>query len=479
MDTDGAASHSAGLSAGGRLKAGNRSSARRQTQFRLAALSASVLFAFAQTAQANPTGANVVNGQASFATTGNTLTVTNTPGTIINWQGFSIGSNEITRFAQQSASSAVLNRVISNDPSNIMGTLQSNGRVFLINPNGILFGAGAVVDVAGLVASTLNLSDADFLAGNSHYTQVPGAANISNAGSITARGDGREGGQIYLIAPNVENTGVITAPNGEILLAAGYSVDLVSTDEPNLRVNITAPAGDATNIGRLIASSGSLGLFGTVVSNGGIVSADSAVMQGGKIVFKASQLARAGGKVSATGTTGGNIEVLGNEVQVAAGASLDASGASGGGTVLVGGDAHGANPSVMNAKSTYVDAAATIKADAVQNGNGGKVVVWADNATQFSGNISARGGTVSGNGGWVEVSGKQWLGYAGLVDTTAPYGLTGTLLLDPTDITISVSSQHGYDARLMELRLPILMSTTTPSNLNVTTLHNTVRVCPT
>ncbi len=74
-----------------------------------------------------------MNGSAGFATSGNTLTVTNTPGTIINWQGFSIGSNEVTRFAQQSASSAVLNRVVGNDPSNILGTLQSNGRVFLIN----------------------------------------------------------------------------------------------------------------------------------------------------------------------------------------------------------------------------------------------------------------------------------------------------------------------------------------------------------
>jgi filamentous hemagglutinin family protein len=346
----------------------------KQSQHCLKPVYAAVLLAFAvQTAQANPVGGNVVNGQANFSTTGNTLTVTNTPGTIINWQGFSINTNETTRFAQQSASSAVLNRVVGSDPSSILGTLQSNGRVFLINPNGILFGAGAVVDVAGLVASTLNLSNADFLAGNSHYTQVPGAANISNAGSITAQGDGQQGGQIFLIAPNVENTGVITAPNGEILLAAGYSVDLVNTNNPNLRVSITAPAGDATNVGQLIASSGSLGLFGTVVRNSGVVNADSATMQGGKIVFKASQLAEVGGTVSATGTTGGTVQVLGNQVAVLG--NIDASGTNGGGTVLIGGDAHGANPDVPNAQFTYIDSNAIIKADATQNGNGGKVVV--------------------------------------------------------------------------------------------------------
>src|SRR5574340_173279 len=195
---------------------------------------AAVLLAFSvNSVQANPIDPTVVSGQASFATTGSTLTVTNTPGAIIHWQGFSIGATEITRFAQQSASSAVLNRVVSNNPSSILGTLQSNGRVFLINPNGIVFGAGSTVDVAGLVSSTLNLSNADFLAGRYSFTEVPGAQNISNAGNVAAH----DGGQIYLIAPDVENTGVITAPNGEILLAAGHSVDLVNTNSPNLIVN--------------------------------------------------------------------------------------------------------------------------------------------------------------------------------------------------------------------------------------------------
>jgi filamentous hemagglutinin family protein len=440
----------------------------KQSQHRLKPGYAAVLLAFAvQTAQANPIGGSVVNGQANFSTTGNTLTVTNTPGTIINWQGFSINTNETTRFAQQSASSAVLNRVVGSDPSSILGTLQSNGRVFLINPNGILFGAGAVVDVAGLVASTLNLSDADFLAGNSHFTAVPGAGNISNAGNITAHGDGQSGGQIFLIAPNVENTGVITAPNGEILLAAGYSVDLANTNNPNLRVNITAPAGDATNVGKLIASSGSLGLFGTVVRNSGTVNADSATMQGGKIVFKASQLAEVGGTVSATGTTGGTVQVLGNQVAVLG--NIDASGTNGGGTVLIGGDAHGANPDVQNAQYTYVDGNAIIKADASQTGNGGKVVVWADKVTQFNGYISAKGGAQSGNGGWVETSGKQTLGFAGLVDTTAAHGMTGSLLLDPTDITIGVAANTG--TMLWNGTTTFLDTAATPSNLNVTTLQ--------
>jgi filamentous hemagglutinin family protein len=283
-----------------------KSANKRKSQPKLKPVYAAVLLAFAIESAANPMDATVVAGQASFATTGNTLTVVNTPGTIINWQSFSIGSAEITNFVQQSASSAVLNRVIGNDPSNILGTLQSNGRVFLINPHGIAFGAGSVVDVAGLVASTLNISDADFQAGRYNFTEVPGAQNISNAGNITAQ----DSGQIYLIAPNVENSGVITAPNGEIYLAAGSSVELVNSNDPNLRVSITAPAGDATNVGQLIASSGSLGLFGTVVKNSGTINADSATMQGGRIVFRASERVEAGGTISARGAGGGEIHVL-------------------------------------------------------------------------------------------------------------------------------------------------------------------------
>src|ERR1039457_5022432 len=447
-----------------------------QPQFRLKPVYAAVLLAVVvQTAQANPIGGTVAAGQASFATTGNTLNVTNTPGTIINWQGFSIGANEITHFAQHSASSAVLNRVVSSNPSSILGTLQSNGRVFLINPGGIVFGAGAVVDVAGLVASTLNLSNADFLAGRNHFTQVPGSANVSNAGHITAHGDGQgnglNGGQIYLIAPDVENTGVITAPNGEILLAAGYSVDLVSTTNHNLRVSITAPAGDATNVGQLIAQSGSLGLFGTVVRNSVTVSADSATLQGGKIVFKASQRTEISGTVSANGTTGGTIEALGTQVSLVDSATVTANGTQGGGTVLVGGDAHGANSNVQNATNTFVASTAQIHADATQNGNGGKVVVWADNATQFNGSISAQGGALSGNGGWVEVSGKQRLGYAGLTDTRAANGLTGSLLLDPTDITISTAATTSTLA-LTNTTGTYADTTTATSNLNNTDLHN-------
>lgn len=112
-------------------------------------------------AQAAPVSPTVVAGQASFNLQGKTYSITNTPNTIINWQSFSVASDEITRFIQQSADSKVLNRITGQSPTQILGSLQSNGKVFLINPNGVIFGAGSRVDVNGLVASSLAISNAE------------------------------------------------------------------------------------------------------------------------------------------------------------------------------------------------------------------------------------------------------------------------------------------------------------------------------
>lgn len=134
-------------------------------------------------ARSNPTGPTVVHGSATIVPMGPTLQITNSPSTIINWRSFSIGAGETTRFIQESAASAVLNRVTTQNPSAILGALQSNGRVFLINPNGIVFGSGSQVDVAGLVASSLRLSDPDFLEGRLRFTQTPGAGAVVNVGN--------------------------------------------------------------------------------------------------------------------------------------------------------------------------------------------------------------------------------------------------------------------------------------------------------
>ncbi|WP_243656590.1 filamentous hemagglutinin N-terminal domain-containing protein [Paucimonas lemoignei] len=393
---------------------------------------------------ANPTGAQVVNGQVSIASQGNVLTVTNSPGAIINWQSFSIGQGELTRFVQQGASSTVLNRIVGQDPSQILGALQSNGRVFLINPNGILFGQGAQVNVAGLVASTLNISNEDFLAGRMKFQAGDKAGNLQNQGSITTP----NGGQIYLVAPNVENSGILTSPKGEVVLAAGQSVHLVDSANPDLHVVVSAPENQALNLGQVVAESGKIGVYGALIKQRGLVSADSAVVgENGKIVFKASKdaLLEAGSRTSATGAgTGGTVHVLGERVGLSGDAKIDVSGQTGGGTALVGGDYQGQNAEVTNARQTYFGRDAEIRADATAQGNGGKVILWADETTRAYGNISARGGEQGGNGGFVEVSGKQNLAFDARVDTRAPKGSAGMTLLDPDTLTI-VNGNGGAD----------------------------------
>jgi len=396
--------------------------------------------------RANPTLPQVVNGQASFSQQGNVFSIANTPNTIINWQSFSINPGELTRFIQQSGSSSVLNRILGQDPSRILGSLQSNGRVFLINPNGILFGNDARVDVNALVASSLNMSNADFLAGKMNFASSGPAGKVGNLGSIGTPA----GGQVYLIAPDVENSGVISAPNGSVVLAAGRSVELVDPSKPELHVVVSAPADAALNLGQIIAQGGAIGMYGALLNQRGRLSADSAVLgENGKIVLRASgdTLLDAGSRTSATGAgRGGQIQILGQRVGLAGDASVDASGQAGGGTVLVGGDYHGENAAVQNAGRTFFGSAASIRADAVQSGEGGKVVVWADGATKAYGTISARGGARGGEGGFVETSGKRTLDFHAKVDVGAAKGKNGTLLLDPDVITLVGGTGEGSSA---------------------------------
>ncbi|OEZ98318.1 filamentous hemagglutinin N-terminal domain-containing protein [Duganella sp. HH101] len=375
------------------------------------------------TAQAGPVNPSVVAGQASFNLTGKTYSITNTPNTIINWQSFSLASDEVARFIQQGADSKVLNRITGQDPTRILGSLQSNGKVFLINPNGVLFGAGSRVDVNGLVASSLAISNADFLAGKNNFSGAATAGKVSNAGAITTP----SGGQIFLVAPAVENSGVISSPNGDVVLAAGHSVQLFDSKDPNVQVVVSAPADMALNLGQIVAQGGRVGVYGALVSQRGGISANSAVRgANGQIILKSSgtTLLEAGSTTSATGSnlnTGGDIRLLGAQVGLTGDAVVDASGAAGGGSVLVGGDYQGKNAAVQNAQQSYVGKDAVIKADATVNGDGGKVIVWSDKATQVLGSIAARGGAAGGNGGFVETSG-HYLDMQGKVDTRAPKG---------------------------------------------------------
>lgn len=284
-------------------------------------------------AAANPGGASVVAGSASISQQGRVLTVTSTTAkTAIDWQTFSIAADEITRFVQPSADSSVLNRVLSQQPSVLLGGLESNGRVFLINPAGILVGEGARIDVGGFVASSLHLGLDDFLADRFDFQTTPGAGRVENRGEIRSA----SGGSIFLVAPEVQNSGVIEAPGGEVILAAGDRVSLIDTATPGVRVELGGAPGQVTNLGRVLADAGSVGIAGALVRNSGSVSADSVVRKGGRVFLSASGSLHndAGGVISADGSTsGGQIEVEAGALMAAG--TLSADGQTDGGSIRV------------------------------------------------------------------------------------------------------------------------------------------------
>lgn len=386
-----------------------------------------------------PVGPQVVNGTATISQVGNMLNVTNSNGAILNWQSFNIGANETTRFIQPSSSSAVLNRVLTQDPSVILGNLTSNGKVWLINPAGILVGPGARIDTAAFVASTLNITNADFLANRMRFEAGGGkVGNVVNQGTITTP----LGGSVYLVGANVSNDGLITTPKGETILAAGNTVELLDSATPGVKVEITGAAGNATNLGEIVAEAGRVGIAGVIVRNSGMLNASSVVEEGGKIFLRASKDAYVdgAGRIVTTGKTGGQVEVLGERVAVMDQARIDASGEDAGGKILVGGDWQGKNPDVRNAQITYFGPEAELKVNATKVGAGGTAVVWADDTTRAYGRIEAKGVT---RGGAVETSGKRYLDVDG---ARVEVGSGGAWLLDPADIRIVNSLFDAIDA---------------------------------
>ena len=440
-----------------------------------------VLTLAVRAAIANPQGPTVMHGQASFGIpTPGTLQIHNSANAIINWQSFSIGAAETTRFVQPSAASAVLNRVVGGNLSAIRGQLLSNGRVFLINPAGIVVGPNAVIDTAGLLASTLQMKDEDFLAGRLRFEAGPQADAIENHGLIHAG----PGGEVVLIAPSIENSGTIRVEDGQLVLAAGRKLTLSSLDAKGIAFEVQAPEDSVVNLGELLADGGAVRAFAGTLRNRGRVQADTiGVDASGEVVLSASTRLEhtAGASISASGASGGHIRIeggsegaeiagtvtahgthgrggevqlLGETVHVTDSARVDASGSAGGGRVLLGGERRD-RPStgVPEAQHVALAAQARIAADATDSGDGGEVVVWGRETAAVHGEISARGGAHGGDGGFVETSAGTQLMVTRGPSVAAPAGRGGTWLIDPDDIRIVAG-----DASEQNLGAPLFTS---------------------
>jgi len=403
-----------------------------------------------------PAGGVITSGAGSIGQSGATTTITQTTSRLaIDWSSFGVQAGEAVNFVQPGAGAIALNRVTGREPSSIFGSLNANGTVFLLNPNGVLFGAGAQVNVGGLVASTLKLSNADFEAGR-YALSGDSAAGVVNQGTIHVPA----GGKVALIANRVENTGSIQAPGGDVLLAGAGSVTLTLADGSPLGYTISQGAARTlvNNGGMIVADGGRVvltargldALSEAVVNTTGVVQARTVANRQGTIELvgdPAVGVTQVSGRLDASGTepggTGGTIKVLGDKVGVFDGAQIDARGMAGGGTVLVGGNFRGEGPE-PNATAAYVSSSAIIDAGAIASGNGGNIAVWGTDMANVHGTLSANGGAQGGLGGRIETSGHVLDTDGIAVSVAGGAGAAGgSWLLDPYNVTISTGTQTG------------------------------------
>ncbi len=399
-----------------------------------------------------PTGGTVALGVGSIAEHGNTTVIDQKTGKlVINWDSFSIGAGGTVQFVQPDANAIALNRVLGSQPTSIYGSLLANGQVWLINGNGVLFGQGSRINVGGIIATTADIKDADFAAGNYSFSGGTGAS-VVNQGTITTK----RGGYAVLSGASAQNQGLIAADSGTVVIggASAFTVDFAG--DGLIKYAITAPAQSADNgqtgafnAGTIRAAGGRVimtaraasSVQDAVVNNTGMISATSARVQNGEVILDAGDGDVAvSGTIDATGqaagTTGGNVTITGRDIAVADGTKIDASGDAGGGTIRIGGDLHG-DGALAQAQNVHVGTA-TLAADATRQGDGGTLVVWSAGTTDFSGIVSLKGGAAGGNGGLVETSGHTLnIAPTSKVDTRAPKGTTGIWLLDPDHIIVA------------------------------------------
>ena len=423
-------------------------------------------------AQALPQGGQVVAGQAQIrqVSPSRLSILQTTDRAAITWQNFSIGPGDAVNIQQPGATSVSLNDVVGPSPSVIFGSLTSNGRVILTNPNGIWFGPSAQVDVAGLAAVTASPSPADvadFMGGGSLDLGIPGSATASivNQGVITVSA----AGLAAFVAPGVQNSGVIAARLGQVTLASGTTATLDFRGDGLISLAVggetlaralgpdgTPLAAAVDNNGKIAADGGQVLLTANVakdvvdnvINMSGVVQARAVSVAGGEIVLDGG-----GGNVAVSGTldasgrgagqVGGTVKILGDDIAVNGNTTVDVSGDAGGGTALIGGNFHGAGPE-PDATAVTVSQGASILANALSTGNGGSIAIWSNDDTIFDGIASAAGGLRSGNGGYVETSGDLLtVGSAASVTTSAVSGNVGMWLLDPANLTINAASSSN------------------------------------
>jgi len=394
-------------------------------------------------------GASAADGQALFH----------------SFEQFGLTQGQIATFLSQPDIRAILGRVVGGEASVIDGLLRVSGSaadLYLVNPAGILLGANAQLDLSGSFAATtasgLQFETGTFHAvGSNDYAQLTGSPTgyvfaLAAAGAVVNRADlaVAPGAAITLIGGQVISTGTLTAPGGDITIAAIPDRNLVRISHPHGLLSLeletlpdtVAPTTGITplSLPTLLTGTGAEVATGLMVQPDGTI----ALVNGNTEFAPAPGTAIATGRLDAADQSGGDVTLVGDRVGLL-NATVDVSGSRGGGTVRIGGDYQGA-PTLPGSTLTVVDGGSQIRAQGGQTGNGGRVILWSDGRTIFRGAIAAQGGDITGDGGFVEVSGAESLTFRGDVDTTAAAGAIGELLLDPVNITILSGTADGDDS---------------------------------
>ncbi|MCI0381777.1 MAG: filamentous hemagglutinin N-terminal domain-containing protein [Chlamydiae bacterium] len=396
---------------------------------------------------AKPHGSSVRSGEVSFKESGSSLEINASDKAIIDWKGFSIDKNELVKFFQPSVNSAVLNRVFGGEVSEIFGRLEANGFVYLLNPNGILIGREGVIDTGGFIASTFDCFDRDFLQDRELLFSGDSKDVIVNEGTVRAKD-----GDILLIGYRIQNRGTLEAQSGAVCLGAGLQICVQPKRSerifiiPGKNLELQKEGVGIEQIGVIKALQVEVKAFGNpyaiAIKQTGSIEATGFLEKEGKIFLVADGgMSQISGQLTAKSQNkGGEIRLLGNEVGITEGATIDVSGDFGGGTVLVGGDFQGKNSKIANAKLVVMEKGTIIDASAKHQGRGGRVILFSEGATFFEGDIQAKGAGFGGDGGLIEISGKEYLHDRGNATAFSSWGNPGEIFLDPTNVTIATNA---------------------------------------
>ena len=455
--------------------------------FQLTFFSSSYVWAQDIGSLALPQGGSVVSGQVNidYAAVDRLNVNQASNQAVVNWQSFNVGRDASVHFNQPGSKASILNKVLSGQ-SIINGKIYSNGRLFLINPTGILTGPNSAIRAEGAVLSTLNLSQQNYLNNNLQFNTNTNSSLV-NQGLI-------EGQYVALMAPQVNNQGTIVS-SVATTIAAGDDMLLGISNSNNLTIKISPSKlkAMASNEGTIKTQNGMVTIKADaaqslvdevvklpnaradgLVSENGVIKliSNSGSIQANKIKIDAGS--KGGTEISGTLNSdnneekGGNIEITGKDIDVNA-ATISADGKTGGGKVLIGGDWQGSGD-LLQATYLNIDSNSKITANALTSGSGGTIVAWSDiknsnSFTRVSGTLEAKG--IDGSGGQIETSGAD-LNINGIkIDTSSVTGSYGNWLVDPTNLTIDSSAAATYATNLSSTDVTLTADNTITLNNNI------------